>query len=168
MQAIVTTFHLDWSLLIAQAINFGVVAVILWKFAFRPLAKLLEERAGKIERGLADAAAAQTRLAAAGEEAKEIIAAARRDGTAALETARVLAEKLKTEEVAAAKQEVEKTLVAGKAALVAEQELMLKNFRAAAAELVVAAAGKALTEAKHPGVDESLAKRALAELGTRK
>ena len=43
---------LDPGLFIAQLVNFLVVLLVLWRFAYRPLLKLLSERTEKIEGGL--------------------------------------------------------------------------------------------------------------------
>ena len=48
MDSIISTFHIDWKIIIAQAINFGVVFIVLYIFALKPLSKLMNERAEKI------------------------------------------------------------------------------------------------------------------------
>jgi F-type H+-transporting ATPase subunit b len=55
MDSIISTFHIDWKIIIAQAINFGVVFVVLYIFALKPLSKLMAERSEKIAKGIYDA-----------------------------------------------------------------------------------------------------------------
>ena|SRR3989344_1761574 len=55
MDSIISTFHIDWKIIIAQAVNFGVVFIVLYIFALKPLLKLMAERSGKIEKGIDDA-----------------------------------------------------------------------------------------------------------------
>ena len=55
MEEIIKTFHIDWKLLIAQAVNFAIVVFALYKFAYKPLLKTMNERTAKIEQGLKDA-----------------------------------------------------------------------------------------------------------------
>jgi len=164
MEAIVSTFHIDWQLLIAQAINFGVVAVVLWWFGFKPLAQMLSGRAEKIEQGLADAASAGERLKQAEVEAKEIIVKARSESQSALAAAAAAAERLRADELIKAKAEVEKAVNAGKSALVAEKAEMLKELKAEAADLVVEATKSLLKNSSLPEVNKSLASKAIAEL----
>ena len=38
------SFGIEWKLIIAQIINFGVLVFILWKLVYRPLLKVLDER----------------------------------------------------------------------------------------------------------------------------
>ncbi len=55
MDSIISTFHIDWKVIIAQAVNFGVVFAVLYFFALKPLNKLMAERAEKIAKGIDDA-----------------------------------------------------------------------------------------------------------------
>lgn len=66
-------FGIDLSLLIAQAINFGVLLVVLTYFLYRPVLRTLEERREKVAKGVADAEIAEAMLASAdGEVATRI------------------------------------------------------------------------------------------------
>ena len=55
MESIISTFHIDWKIIIAQAVNFGIVFAILYIFALKPLGKLMKERGEKIAKGIDDA-----------------------------------------------------------------------------------------------------------------
>jgi F0F1-type ATP synthase membrane subunit b/b' len=52
MDSIISTFHVDLKLLIAQVINFGIIFFVLYKFAFKPIAKIMQERTNTIEKKL--------------------------------------------------------------------------------------------------------------------
>ena len=71
MDSLITTFHIDWKIIIAQAFNFGIVFVVLYLFAIKPLQKLMAERTGKIKRGLTDSEEAKKFLEQAKEEHKK-------------------------------------------------------------------------------------------------
>ena len=68
MDSIISTFHIDWKIIIAKAINFGVVFVVLYIYALKPLSKLMKERSEKIETGINDAKKSSELLKQAGEE----------------------------------------------------------------------------------------------------
>ena len=68
MESIISTFHIDWKIIIAQAFNFGVVFAVLYIYALKPLAKLMSERSGKIEAGINDAKKSSELLQKATEE----------------------------------------------------------------------------------------------------
>src|SRR3989338_4149708 len=68
MESIISTFHIDWKIIIAQAVNFGVVFVVLYIYALKPLGKLMKERGEKIEAGLNDAKKSNELLQKVAEE----------------------------------------------------------------------------------------------------
>ena len=73
MESIISTFHIDWKIIIAQAINFAVVFVVLYIFALKPLNKLMKERSEKISKGLTDSKKAQEILLQAKQESEQNI-----------------------------------------------------------------------------------------------
>lgn len=52
LQRIASDFHVNWPLLTAQMVNFGIVAYVLYRFAFKPLMGTLDRRREKIAEGL--------------------------------------------------------------------------------------------------------------------
>jgi F-type H+-transporting ATPase subunit b len=79
---------IHWTKLIIQTINFSIVLIVLWKFAYKPVFSILDARKAKIAEGIANAEKikiqlAQTEsdrqktLAEAGDLANKIIADAR-------------------------------------------------------------------------------------------
>jgi len=68
---------IDWKLLLAQVVNFGILLFILKRFAYQPMLQLMDERAARIEKGLKDAEAAEQKLRSVEEEEKTILASAR-------------------------------------------------------------------------------------------
>lgn len=80
MEQLLDAFGIDWKLLIAQAVNFGVLLAVLTFLLYKPLLKTLDERAEKVAKGVRDAEEAAEALATADEEAKSRIKAA--DGEA--------------------------------------------------------------------------------------
>jgi F-type H+-transporting ATPase subunit b len=69
-------FGLDWKLLLIQVVNFGVLLLILWKFLYTPVLRMIDERRGKIAESVQKAEAADRRLFEADEEGKSIVAGA--------------------------------------------------------------------------------------------
>ncbi len=55
MESIINTFHIDFKIIIAQIFNFGIVFVVLYIYALKPLSKLMKERSEKIAKGIDDA-----------------------------------------------------------------------------------------------------------------
>jgi len=54
-QGIANTFGVDWPMLVAQSINFLIVAFVIWKFAFRNVLSTIKEREKQIADSLKNA-----------------------------------------------------------------------------------------------------------------
>jgi F-type H+-transporting ATPase subunit b len=110
MDQLVSTFGIDWRLLAMQAVNFGLLLLILWRFVYRPVLAMIDERRAKIEEGVRTADAAERRLAEADEEGKGIIGAASREGEALVASARNRAQEKTTEILKAADEKAAATV----------------------------------------------------------
>lgn len=71
MDSLISTFHLDLKLMIAQVINFAIVFVVLYIFALKPLKKLMDERGKTIAGGLENAELQKRLLAEFQEKVKK-------------------------------------------------------------------------------------------------
>lgn len=79
MGELFAAFGLDWKLLLVQVVNFGVLLLILWKFLYTPVLRMIDKRRGTIAEAVQKAEAADRRLFEADEEGKSIVANAGRD-----------------------------------------------------------------------------------------
>ena len=144
MEALLSTFGIDWRLIVIQTVNFAVVLAVLYFFLFKPLLKMLAERKEKIAKGIADAEAAERVrleidasrsgiLSAAEREAEGVVARAVEEGkgerTAMVKNAQERSEALLAEARAQAEEAKRKALadsekdVARMAVLAAEKIL---------------------------------------------
>jgi len=71
------TFGWSWQLFLAQVISFVIVALVLRRFAYKPILAVLEERRRKIEEGQLNAEKIKRELAEAEKRYQEIVAKAR-------------------------------------------------------------------------------------------
>ena len=94
MEELITTFHIDWKLMIAQIVNFGIVFGLLYWLAAKPLSKLMKDRTKEITEGL--------------DNAKEIIVTSEVDGKEIIKEAKEKAILEKEEILKQAKIEAEK------------------------------------------------------------
>jgi len=156
MESLVSTFHIDVKLLIAQLVNFAVVFGVLYWFALRPLAKLMRERSEKIEKGLSDAQENAKKLEEAKEEYKKIISQARVEAERALQMARKDAETARVTGAVQAKEEVERLFSQGKKQLESEKNNMIEEARREVADLVVRTVEKVLPNSVSPMVDSEI------------
>lgn len=133
-------FGLSGSLFTAQLINFMIVMLVLWKFAYKPLLKLMKDRTEKIEQGLKHADEMEQRINELENDKKNVMAVARSEAKALVAEATELAEKKRAETVATAKAEVEKVVAIGKTQISAQKDQMMSELKEEISAIVVDAA----------------------------
>jgi F-type H+-transporting ATPase subunit b len=79
MEELISTFHIDWKLMIAQIVNFGLVFGLLYWLAAKPLSKLMKDRTKEITDGLENAKKAELEVSNANIKKEEIIREAKND-----------------------------------------------------------------------------------------
>lgn len=144
MEELITTFHIDWKLLVAQLVNFIVVSFVLWRFALKPLMRTMAARSSTIEQSLKDAAAIEVRMKEAGADIEEKLREAKHQAVAIIETAKLQADAKRHEMLAAAKTEVEKVVAAARDQIQREQTVAVAGARAAVGEMVATGVAKVL------------------------
>ena len=97
MDQLLTTFGVNWKLLIIQGINFGILLTVLTYFLYKPILKIIDERREKIAEGVRTALAASRRLEEAKTESDSIVGSAARDAEQLVAGARTRAEEKGTE-----------------------------------------------------------------------
>ena len=156
------TLGINLKIFIAQFINFAVVLLVLWKWAYKPIIKLLDQRSEKIEKSVKDAEEIDRRLLDLEKEQKEVIQKAKKEASAILEKAQVDADLRKKDLIAKAKGEVENVVYQGKEQLKTEKEAMLNDLKKEIVELAVLASQKILEgemdEKKSQKIAESVVK----------
>ena len=154
----------DGKLFLAQLLNFGVVLLVMWKWVYTPLLKVMDERSKKIEQGLKDATDAAALRRSADEERDTIVLAARADAKRIVEEAAANADTERVAATARTKTEVERIVTQGKERLAMEKETLMASVRAEAADLVTAVAEKVLREKLDAAADKKLIKDALKDI----
>lgn len=133
---------IDWRLLIAQIINFVILLLILKKFLYKPILKVLDDRSKKIDKSLKDAQKIESNLAEAKSEKEKEVLAGKMEANQIVEKAKEDSEKLKKEKVAETKKEIEKIIKEAKNEIKVEREEMVAGLRAELADLILLASGK--------------------------
>ncbi|OGI89447.1 ATP synthase F0 subunit B [Candidatus Nomurabacteria bacterium RIFCSPLOWO2_01_FULL_40_15] len=129
MDSIISTFHIDWKIIIAQAVNFGIVFVVLYLFALKPLSKLMAERAEKIARGIGDAKSNAVILEKTKQEYEKVLIKARGEAQKIFEEGKKEAEKKGAVLLESAKLDVEGIIANGKKTLEAEKVKMVAEAK---------------------------------------
>lgn len=160
MDSFITTFHIDWKIIIAQSINFVIVLFVLYFLMVKPLKKMMKERGDNIAGGLNDAATNKELLKNTQKEYDEVIMKARTEAHVIFQEGKKEAEDKKKEMLEEAKTEVEKMILSGKKSLESEKIKMVEEAKNEIVSLVVNATEKLLESHK----DESFNAKALEQI----
>jgi F-type H+-transporting ATPase subunit b len=102
------TFGFDLRIFLSQVVSFVIVALLLRRFAYKPVLAILEERRQRIAEGLLNADKIKQQLAEADVRYQEILTKANEQGQKMIDEARqsagLVAERKQQEAVAAAEQ----------------------------------------------------------------
>lgn len=148
MESLLDAFGIDWKLLIAQLVNFGVLFVALTYLLYKPVIKTLDERKAKIAQGVEDANRAAEAAAVADEKAGEVVKGAETEAEGIVSSARDLAG---TEKARIMKEAEERAAAVAADADARASEVAAKALRDSEKEiarLAVLAAEKVLRDAK--------------------
>lgn len=136
----------DWQVALANLFNFVIIFLILKKFAFKPIFKIINERQQKIDQGLNDAEKAKTDLVQAEEikklkleeaksKANQIIGDAQKHGDKIISLSEIDAEKAKKEILKEGQKELED-----------QKKKMEKKLEKEVSEMIMSGVEKVLKE----------------------
>lgn len=161
MAEIARTFGVDWPHLIAQTVSFGVVCLVLYGFAYKPILRMLEARREQIASGLANAERIKAELARIEAERHEVLAKADAEGRQLIEEARTAAARIGAEETRKAVAAAGQVLVRAQEAAERDRARMLAEVKRQVGRLVVettaSVTGKILTAEDHQRLAEETA-----------
>lgn len=137
-----STLGVNWMMLLAQLINFGILLAALTVLVYRPVLKLLDERRERVRKSMDDAARLESQVKemeiARGEKLKSLDAEAKQF----LDKAKEQAEHTKKEILADAQKQVEELLAKGKDQLASERTKMLGDLQSMVTRISVDLAGR--------------------------
>jgi F-type H+-transporting ATPase subunit b len=145
MQQLFAAFGIDWHLLIAQAINFGLVMLALWYFLYRPVLSVLEKRREMVAQGVRDAEEAKEKLEHADGEAAKRVSKADDEAEHILKSAREAANAEKAQIVGSAEARAAQVAKDAEARAAEEAERMRRQSEKEVARLAILAAEKVLS-----------------------
>jgi F-type H+-transporting ATPase subunit b len=152
---------INGKILLAQFINFAIMIFILWKFAYKPILKFLEDRRKKIEEGVKNSDLAISKLKEIEEKEREVIVEAKKEALEIIDKAKNNAEEKGAELIKKAQEEASSIIVKEREKFNQEKNEAFKEMKNNLSELVVLAVEKVLEEKIDPGKDREIIKRVL-------
>src|SRR5215470_16902436 len=148
-QEIARTFGVDWPHLTAQIISFSIVCVVLYRFAYRPVLKMLEDRRQQIALGLTNAEKIKAELARTESQRQEVMMQANSEATRLVQEGQMAAARVREQETQKAIAAAEQIIVKSREAAAQDYARMLAELKREVGRLVVnttaAVTGKILT-----------------------
>jgi F-type H+-transporting ATPase subunit b len=164
MNSLIDALGLDWRILLAQFVNFSILIFVLWRFAYKPIFKLLEERRAKIAQGIKDSDEAAIKLREAEERHKEIVAESRKEANFIIEDAKNKAEVRYQEIIDKSKDDLKAVINDEKEKIEAQKQAAILEIKKKTAELIVVALEKVLGEKMDAKTDADLIARVVKDL----
>ena len=149
--------------LIAYLVNFLVLLGILFLFAYKPLVRLMDQRAERIRESLEAADQARQEAATSREAVEEALNEARQQGQRLLEQTREAAERYRAEEMDRARQEAENFVLRARAEIQRERDAAIEEVRSNFGDLAITAAERVIGRSLDRQAHEDLIAQVLEE-----
>ena len=131
------TLGIQWTKLIPQLFNFGIVLWVLWKFAYKPVFTMLDARQKKIAEGIANADKIKVELAQTEAERQRILNQAGDVANQMIEQAREAANRVREVETQKAIAAADQIIAKAREAAAQDHAKMLADLKREVGRLVV-------------------------------
>ena len=152
IQELMHNFGIDLPYLLSQIVSFGVVAFLLYKFAFKPILATMDDRNAKIADGLRYTEEMKGKLADAEKQHAETLKTAALEAQKIVDEARASAKTLLDRETAQATEKTQQMLAKAEQAIELERKKMVADVREEISRLVALTAQRVLS--RELGADE--------------
>jgi len=157
------TLGIHFPSLAIYLVNFLLVLLLLYLFAYKPILRLMDQRADRIRESLEAADTARQEAASSQEAIQEQITEARREGQRIIDQAREASERFRTEEMDKARQEAEAFVERAKEDIARERDTALQEVRASFGDLAITAAERVIRSSLDRQAHEELINQVLEE-----
>ena len=157
------TLGIHFPSLAIYLVNFLLVLLLLYLFAYKPILRLMDQRAEHIRESLEAADTARQEAASSQEAIQEQITEARREGQRIMDQAREASERFRTEEMDKARQEAEAFVERAKEDIQRERDTALQEVRASFGDLAITAAERVIRSSLDRQAHEGLINQVLEE-----
>ena len=137
-------FGIDWHLLVAQAINFAIVAFLIWKFAFKGILSSVKEREEQIADSVKNAEKIKLQLEETERKQEETLKDAAVEAQKPVSQAREQAEVHLENQKLEAEKQAEEIVQKARQGMKLEKQRVLEEAREEIASLVVMTSSKVL------------------------
>ena len=155
---------LDPGLFIWTIITFLLLFFVLAKYAWKPLIKMLDDREGMIRSSLDDAEKAKLELERLNKESEAITAKARSEAQAILAESKTVAEKVKEDTIARAKEQAIKISDDAQKQIQVEKDKAITDIKQEVVNLTLSVAEKLINKNLNDADNKSLIEESLKKV----
>src|SRR3989344_5495092 len=165
MQSFFSSFGIEWSHLLAQLVNFGILVFVLWKLVYKPILKVLDERVKASKDAEAKSSSIDAKLLEIKALEEKALTEARERGERLVKDVEASSANLKKKLGEEATISAQKIIVDAKAEMRSEQEQLHAEFKKEVVGIVATAieatVGKYLDHSARQGLAEEASHEAL-------
>lgn len=154
---------IDLPQLLAFVINFFLLLGLLTLVLYKPMTRMLDQRAARIKESLDQAEQMKLEMARAEETVKAEIEAGRKEGQAMVAQASQAADRIKEDARAEARREAEVFIAKARAEIAMERDESLNELRREFADLAVLAAEKVIEQSLDRKAHQQLIEKVLQD-----
>jgi len=159
---------INGSQLLIQVVNFVILFVILYVFAYRPILKMLDQRAKKIKESMDQTDLVGEQAAKAAEESRRHIEAGIKEGQELLARATRSGEEVRLQAQQKAQEDAQALVNRAKDEIQRERDEAIGALRKEFADLTIEAAEKVIDKSLDKEAHRELIEKVLEEAGTLK
>ena len=163
IEKLTQTFGVHWTHLIAQIVSFCIMCGVLYRWAYKPILKMLEERRRQIAQGLANTEKIKAELARTEAQRQEVMLGANAEANKTIEEAHAAAARVRERETQKAIAAAEQIILKSREAAAQDYDRMLTELKREVGRLVLqttaTVTGKILTSEDERRLIEETAKQ---------
>ena len=164
IETITRTFGVDWPHLVAQIVSFCIMCAVLYRWAYKPVLKMLEERRKVIALGQKNAEQIKAELARTEAQRQEVLQKANVEAANIIQEAQAAAARVQDRETQKAIAGAEQILAKSKEAASQDYERMLTELKREVGRLVVQTTASVTRKILTPEDQQRLAEETAKEL----
>ena len=149
--------------LVAQIINFGILLVVLRLVAYKPVMKMLDERAARVREGIETAERIKEREADTAREVEERLEEVRKEGQTLIGQAQQISARIQEEAKQQAQTEAEGLLARARNEIRLERDSAIARLRGEFADITISAAERVIGQSLDRRAHQRLIEEVLAE-----
>jgi len=161
MSELIHNLGIEWKIILAQIVNFTVLLLILQKFAYRPVVKILTERRKKIEEAIERSKTVDSQMAEIEALKEKVLDEARVKSEEILVKAEQSARKVQEDMLADTHEKSEKLMEDTRKKIEAEREKIFQEVKREIAEVVALAVEKSVGDIADKKTQEKMVAEAL-------